>query len=51
LKDIVYNSNPRKQEELKENIPAEQVQGVNQNPFRQREDCLRVQGQHLERLL
>jgi hypothetical protein len=40
LKDEVYNSNPRMEEELKENIgikianmPAEQLQRVNQNLF------------------
>jgi hypothetical protein len=39
LKDNVYNSNPWTKEELKENmhneianIPAEQLQKVNQNP-------------------
>jgi hypothetical protein len=42
-------------EELKENIgrenaniPAEQLQRVNQNLFRWCEECLRVEGQHLQ---
>jgi hypothetical protein len=45
------------QEELKEtirrvtaNIPAEPLQGVNQNLFRQREEYLRVEGQHFQHL-
>jgi hypothetical protein len=40
-------------EELKENIcreianiPAEQLQRVNQNLFQQYEECLHVEGQH-----
>jgi hypothetical protein len=50
--DRVYNSNPRT-EELKENIrsqianiPAKQLQKVNENLFRRCEECLRVEGQH-----
>jgi inhibitor of nuclear factor kappa-B kinase subunit alpha len=53
LKDNVFNNNPRTEEELKgnicreiANIPAEQLQRVNQNFFPQCEDCLRVTGQH-----
>jgi hypothetical protein len=38
-------------EELKENIPAEQLQRVNQNLFRRCEECLRVEGQHFQHLL
>jgi hypothetical protein len=52
LKDKVYKSNPP--EELKENtrreianIPAEQLQRVNQNLFRRREEYLCVEGQPL----
>jgi hypothetical protein len=52
LKDKVYNSNPRMEQELKENIrweianiPAEQLQRVNQNLFHQCEECLHVDGQ------
>jgi hypothetical protein len=60
LKDKVYNSNPRKEEELEENvrkrianIPAEQLQRVNQNLFHRFEGCLlvRVQRQHFRRHL
>jgi hypothetical protein len=57
LKDKVYNRNPRT-EEPKENIrreraniPAEQLQRVNQNLFRRFEECLREEGQHFQRLL
>jgi hypothetical protein len=46
------------EEELKENIcneianiPAEQLQRVNQNLSRQCEECLRVEGQHFQHLL
>jgi hypothetical protein len=46
------------EEELKENIcrdianiPAEQLQRVNQNLFCQFEECLHVEGQHFQRLL
>jgi hypothetical protein len=53
LKDKVYNSNPRKEKKLKENIrreianiPAEQLQRVNQNLFRRCEECLRADDQH-----
>jgi hypothetical protein len=54
LKDKAYNSNPRT-EELKGyisreiiNIPAEQLQRVNQNLFRRFDDCLHVEGQHCQ---
>jgi hypothetical protein len=30
-------------EEVKENIPAEQIPRINQNLFRQCEECLRVE--------
>jgi hypothetical protein len=57
LKNKVYSSNPRT-EELKENIrkeianiPAEQLQRVNQNPFRRCEQCLRVEGQYFQHLV
>jgi hypothetical protein len=50
LKDRAYNSNAQ-MEELKENIcreianiPAEQLQRVNQNPFCRCEECLHVEG-------
>jgi hypothetical protein len=53
LNDKIYNSNPQTEEELKENIrreianiPAEQLQEIHQNFFRQCEECLRVDGQH-----
>jgi hypothetical protein len=43
------------EEELKEticreiaNIPAEQLQRVNQNLFRRCEECLRIEGQHFQ---
>jgi hypothetical protein len=46
LKDKLYTGNPRKEEELKENIrwgiantPAEQLQRVNQNVFCQCDEC------------
>jgi hypothetical protein len=49
LKGKVYKSNPRTEEELKENIhreianlSAEQLQRVNQNLFRRCEECLHV---------
>jgi RNA polymerase-binding transcription factor DksA len=49
LKDKVYNSNSQT-EELKENIckeianiPAEQLQRINQNLFHQCEECLYVE--------
>jgi hypothetical protein len=32
------------------NIPAEQLQGVNQNLFCQCEECLHVDGQHFQHL-
>jgi hypothetical protein len=57
LKDKVYSSNPQT-EELKENIrreianiPAEQLQKVNQNLFHLCDECLRVEGQHFQHLL
>jgi hypothetical protein len=50
LKDNVYNSNPPMEEELKENIrrkianiPAEQLQRVNQNLFRRCVECPHVE--------
>jgi uncharacterized membrane protein len=53
-----YNSNPQKEEELKENIcreianiPAEQLQKVNENFFRWCEECLHVEGQHFQNQL
>jgi hypothetical protein len=53
LKDKLYNSNPRKEEELKENIhreianiPAKQLPRVNQNLFSWYQKCLRIEGQH-----
>jgi hypothetical protein len=58
LKDTVYNSNLPTEEELKENIhreianiPAEQLQRVNQNFFCQCEEFLRIEGQHFQQLL
>jgi hypothetical protein len=58
LKDKVYNSNHRTEEELKENIlreianiPAEQLRRVNQNLLRRCVECLRVEGQHFQDLL
>jgi hypothetical protein len=33
------------------NIPAEQLQSVNQNLFRQCEECVLVEGQHFQHLL
>jgi hypothetical protein len=33
------------------NIPAEQLQRVNQNLFHWRKKCLHVEGQHLQQLL
>jgi hypothetical protein len=57
LKDKVYNSNPWK-EELKENIcreianiPAEQLQSVNQTSLTRAEECLCVEEQHFQHLL
>jgi hypothetical protein len=56
FKDKVDNSNPRT-EELKENIcrnianiPAEQLQRVNENFFRLCEECLHVEGQYFQHL-
>jgi RNA polymerase-binding transcription factor DksA len=49
------SSNPRTEEELEENIrkeisntAAENLRKVNQNLFRQCEDCLRVEGKHFQ---
>jgi hypothetical protein len=57
LKDKVCNSNHRT-EELKEstlreiaNIPAEQLQRANQNPFRWCKECLHVEGEHFQHRL
>jgi hypothetical protein len=57
LKDKVYNSKARK-EELKANIhmeianiPAEQLQKVNQNLFRQCKECLCEERQQIQHLL
>jgi hypothetical protein len=57
VKDKVYNSNPRTEEELKEsicreiaNISAEQLQRTNKNVFRRCEECLHVEGQHFQHL-
>jgi hypothetical protein len=58
LKDKVYYSNLRTEEELNENIrketaniPAEQLRRVNQNVFRRCEECLLVEGQHFQHFL
>jgi RNA polymerase-binding transcription factor DksA len=58
LHDIGASSNPRTEEELKENIrreishiAAENLQKVNQNLFRRCEECLRVERQHFQQLL
>jgi hypothetical protein len=58
LKDKFYNSNPRTEKELKENIRreitnirAEQLQRANQNLLHRCEECLRVEGQHFQHLL
>jgi hypothetical protein len=57
LKDKVYSNNPRAEEELKEdihgeiaNIPAEQLQRVNQN-FRRCEERPREEGQYFQHRL
>jgi hypothetical protein len=57
LKDKVYNSKPQ-MEELKANIhrkianmPAEQLQRVNQNFICWSKECLRVEGRHFQHLL
>jgi biotin synthase-related radical SAM superfamily protein len=57
LKNKVYSNNPQT-EELKENIrreisniPAEHLQKVNQNLFRQCKECLFVEGHHFEHFL
>jgi hypothetical protein len=49
LKDKVYNSNRRTEEELHENIRKE-LANI-QNLFRQCEECPRVEGQHFQHLL
>jgi hypothetical protein len=56
LKDKVYNSNRRTEEEPKENIrrkmaniPAEQLQRADQN-LRRCEECLHVEGQLVQDL-
>jgi hypothetical protein len=53
LKDKVYNSNPRREKLKKKyilmeiaNIPAEQIQKLNQNLYHWCEEYLRVEGQH-----
>jgi hypothetical protein len=57
LKHKVCNSNPRAEEPKENNrreianISAEQLQRVNQNLFCLCEECLRVEGQHFQRLL
>jgi hypothetical protein len=60
LLNKVYNSHPypRMEEELKENIdkeianiPAEQLQKVNQNLFHWCKEYLSVEGQHFQHLL
>jgi hypothetical protein len=55
---VLYKGNPRTEERLKENIrweivniPAEQLQRVNQNLLHHCEECLRVEGQHLQHLM
>jgi hypothetical protein len=58
LKDKVYSSNPRKEEELmgnirKEtaNIPAYQLQKVDKNLFRRHEECILIERQHFQHVL
>jgi hypothetical protein len=58
LDNIEASSNPRTEEEQKENIrreisniAAENLQKVNQNLFRRCEECLHVEGQHIQHLL
>jgi hypothetical protein len=58
LKGRVYNSNPKTEDKLKENICreianilAEQLQRVNHNFFHLREECLCVEGQHFQHRL
>jgi RNA polymerase-binding transcription factor DksA len=58
LDNIVASSNPRTEEELKENIrreishiAAENLQKVNQNFFCWCEGCLRVEGLHFQHIL
>jgi hypothetical protein len=57
LDDMGASSNPRTEEELKENIrreisniAAENLHKVNQNLFRRYEECLRVEGHHFQHL-
>jgi hypothetical protein len=56
--DKCYNSSPQMEEELKENIhrkianiPAEQIQRINQNLFHRCEKCLHVEGKHFQHSL
>jgi hypothetical protein len=58
LKNKIYNRNPRKKEELKENIhkesaniPVEQLRRVKQTLIHRYEECLSVEGQHFLYLL
>jgi hypothetical protein len=58
VNDKVYSSNPCTEEGLKENIcreisniPAENLQKVNQNLFRQCKECLHVERQRFKHLL
>jgi hypothetical protein len=58
LKDKFYDSNPVAEGELKENIrsefeniPAEQLQRVNQNLLCRCGECLHVEGQHFQHLV
>jgi hypothetical protein len=58
LDDIGASSNPRTDEELKENIhreisntAAQDLQKVNQNLLSRYEECLRLEGQHFQHLL
>jgi hypothetical protein len=55
LKNKIYNSNPRTEGEIKENvhreianIPAEQLRRVNQDLFRRCEECVCVKGHHFQ---
>jgi hypothetical protein len=54
VRRVKFTTSTPKTKELTENIrreianiPAEQLQSVNQNLFRRREECLHVEGQHL----
>jgi hypothetical protein len=58
LKDKVYNSNPQTNKEPKENIcretaniPAEQLERVNQKIFSRCKERLRVKGQYFQHFL